>query len=294
MYPSVRPSVLTEPAPAPASERDGRRPWVSANVVYIGLTSLFTDVSSEMVTAILPLYLVFQLRLTPLQFGVFNGVYLAVAGLMSIAGAVIADRRRRYKEIAGAGYGISAACKVGLLAARERAVARIHCAVRDRVGKGVRTSPRDALISLSSEPDRLGRSFGVHRVFDTIGAVAGPIVAFLVLRAAPDAYDAVFVISFLFALLGLGMLVLFVENRRDELGEHRSATWRGALRLLTEPRLSEPRRRRLDVRRVHDCRRVHLSHVPESVDIRDRVLSPALRRHRDQLLAACGARRQFG
>jgi MFS family permease len=236
MYPSVRPAVLTEPAPVSVSEPDARRPWVSANVVYIGLTSLFTDVSSEMVTAILPLYLVFQLRLTPLQFGVFNGVYLAVAGLMSIAGAVIADRRRRYKEIAATGYGISAACKVGLLAARNAPLPASSVLFADRVGKGVRTSPRDALISLSSEPGRLGRSFGVHRAFDTVGAVAGPIVAFLVLRAAPNAYDAVFVISFLFALLGLGMLVLFVENRREALGEHRSATWRGAMRLLTEPR----------------------------------------------------------
>ena len=236
MYPSVRPTIVAERAPAGSEEPVGRRPWVSANVVCLGLTSLFTDVSSEMVTAILPLYLVFQLRLTPLQFGVFNGVYLAVAGLMSIAGAVIADRRRRYKEIAGAGYALSAACKVGLLAAGNAPLPASSLLFADRVGKGVRTSPRDALISLSSDSDRLGRSFGVHRAFDTVGAVAGPIVAFLVLRAAPDEYDAVFVISFLFALLGLGMLVLFVQNRRDALGEHRSATWRGAWELLSEPR----------------------------------------------------------
>ena len=71
-----------------------------------------------MVTAILPLYLLFQLRFSYLEFGLFNGLYLGVSGLMTVAGAVIADRRGRYKEVAGAGYGTSAACKLGLLAAR--------------------------------------------------------------------------------------------------------------------------------------------------------------------------------
>ena len=85
----------------------------------------------------------------------------------------------------------------------------------DRVGKGVRVAPRDALISLSSSPERLGTAFGVHRALDTAGAIAGPIIAFLILRAAPEAYDAVFVVSFLVALLGLGVLVLFVQNRRQ-------------------------------------------------------------------------------
>jgi len=233
MYPSVRPAGLLNDSPSPpvAPVTSGQR--VPANVVFLGLTSMFTDVSSEMVASILPVYLVFQLRFTPLEFGLFNGIYLAVAGLMTVAGGVIADRRRRYKEVAEVGYGISAACKVGLLAARNAPLPASGVLFADRVGKGVRSAPRDALISLSSEPERLGTNFGVHRAFDTAGAVAGPIVAFLILRAAPDAYDAVFVVSFLLALIGLCVLVLFVQNKRDSAERHGVATWRGAMRLLS-------------------------------------------------------------
>jgi MFS family permease len=150
---------------------------------------------------------------------------------MSVAGGVIADRRGRYKEVAGAGYGTSAACKLGLLAARNAPWPASTVLFADRVGKGVRSAPRDALISLSADQTRLGTAFGVHRAFDTAGAVLGPFVAFLVLREAPTAYDAVFVISFLLALIGLGVLVLFVQNRHDDRHE-RSATWRVVLRLL--------------------------------------------------------------
>ena len=78
----------------------------------------------------------------------------------------------------------------------------------------------------------MGTAFGVHRAFDTAGAVLGPFVAFLILRAAPTGYDAVFVISFLFALIGLGVLVLFVQNRHEN--KHKGgATWRGVVNLFT-------------------------------------------------------------
>ena len=114
---------------------------VSANVLYLGVTSLFTDVSTEMVNAILPLYLVTQLRFSYVEFGVFNGIYFGISGLMTIAGGVIADRRRRYKEVATAGYGVSAAAKVGLLATRSAPWPAAGVLFADRVGKGVRTAP---------------------------------------------------------------------------------------------------------------------------------------------------------
>jgi MFS family permease len=242
MYPSVRATPLLSPQRADDDSVDGlpddgvaddaNARSVPANVVYLGLTSLFTDVSSEMVTAILPIYLVTQLRFTPAEVGLFLGLQLGVAGMASIAGGVFADRRRRYKEVAGAGYAVSAACKLGLLAARNSPWPATGALAVDRIGKGIRSSPRDALISLSARPSRLGTAFGVHRAFDTAGAVAGPIVAFAVLRAAPDAYDAVFVVSFLVALIGLGVLVLFVQNRRGGGAEHRIVSWRSAGALL--------------------------------------------------------------
>lgn len=84
----------------------------------------------------------------------------------------------------------------------------------DRTGKGLRTAPRDALISLSAAPADRGRAFGVHRAMDTAGALIGPILAFLILRGAADGYDAVFTVSACVAALGVLVLVLFVPGRR--------------------------------------------------------------------------------
>jgi MFS family permease len=83
----------------------------------------------------------------------------------------------------------------------------------DRIGKGIRTAPRDALISLSSSRATLGTAFGVHRALDTAGAMLGPLAAFSILAIAPRAFDAVFVVSFCVALIGVSLLFLFVENR---------------------------------------------------------------------------------
>jgi hypothetical protein len=82
----------------------------------------------------------------------------------------------------------------------------------DRLGKGIRTAPRDALISFNSRPEELGTAFGVHRALDTAGAMIGPVIAFGLLTIAPGAYDAVFVISLCTAVIGLGFLTLFVQN----------------------------------------------------------------------------------
>ena len=183
------------------------------NVVALGFTSLFTDLSSEMVTAILPLYLTLQMGLTPLEFGAFDGLYQAVTALVALWAGLAADRWRRHKEVAGLGYGISAGCKLGLLAATGSWVPTASFLYLDRTGKGVRTAPRDALISLSSSSGTLAESFGVHRALDTIGALLGPVVAFAILVLVPAAYDLVFVSSFCAALVGLGVLTLFVKNR---------------------------------------------------------------------------------
>jgi MFS family permease len=188
---------------------------VSPTVWYLGFTSLFTDVSSEMVSSILPLYFLAQLGLTPVQFGFVDGLYQGVTPLSRIASGFLADRWRRYKEIALIGYALSALCKpLFLFVGHTWELVAMLIAV-DRTGKGIRTAPRDALISLYSEKENLGASFGVHRALDAVGAVIGPGAAFLILTHAPGAYDAVFVISFCLAILGLGVLALFVNNRES-------------------------------------------------------------------------------
>jgi MFS family permease len=208
----VYPSLRNLPAGAASARGAGGR--IGRNVVLLGLTSLFTDISSEALTAVLPLYFVMELRMTPLQFGVLDGLYQAASALVRVVAGAIADLRSQYKQVAFVGYALSALCKLGLLLVGSAWLPLAGLLMLDRLGKGIRTSPRDALISLSSEPARLGQAFGVHRALDTVGALLGPVVAFAVLAAAPSAYDAVFVVSFATALVGLAVLGLFVENRR--------------------------------------------------------------------------------
>ena len=209
MYPSIRDA----PVELRAGKLVGGASGIGRNVFFLGLTSLFTDISSEMVTSILPIYLVFALRFTPLEFGVIDGLYQGIAALLRLVGGIAADTWRRYKEVAAIGYALSAVCKIGLILAGGAWVALTAVLLLDRTGKGVRTAPRDALISLSSGAASLGTAFGVHRALDTAGAFLGPIVAFVLLSQTPGAFDSIFVGSFCAAVVGLGVLVLFVENR---------------------------------------------------------------------------------
>ena len=190
----------------------GRGARVGRNVVLLGLVSLFTDISSEMVAAILPLYLVYTLGFSPLQFGVVDGLQQGSAAIVRVAGGFLADRTRRHKEVAALGYGLSAATRLGLLAAQS--VSALGALVfLDRTGKGIRTAPRDALISLSTQREHLATAFGVHRALDTAGAMLGPLLAFFLLTLAPGEFDAIFVVAFCAAVIGLGVLFLFVENK---------------------------------------------------------------------------------
>jgi len=214
-------------------------PRVSRTVVLLGLTSMFTDISSEMVAAILPLYLVFGLGLSPLAFGVVDGLYQGVAALVRVASGVIGDRWRRHKEVAAVGYAISAVSRLAMPLVGGAWTALGAVVMADRTGKGIRTAPRDAMISLSSPPDGLATAFGVHRALDTAGAMLGPLVAFGILALAPRGYDAVFVASFCFALIGLAILWLFVENPPAQPEPAPAAprpTLRGAAGLLGERR----------------------------------------------------------
>jgi MFS family permease len=185
---------------------------ISRNVWFLGLTSLFTDVSSEMVASVLPAYLVLQLGFSPMAFGAVDGLYQGIGSLVRWVGGAAADRTHRHKELAAAGYALSAACRIGLLLAGNALAAVTTFVAADRIGKGFRTAPRDALISLSSSSRDLAAAFGVHRALDAFGALAGPLVAFAMLALAPRSFDRVFVVSFSFAMVGVAIITLFVEN----------------------------------------------------------------------------------
>lgn len=191
-----------------------REMWVSVgtNVFFLGLTSLLTDISSEMVTATLPLYLLITLRLAPLQFGLIDGINQGASVLVRIASGIIADRWQRAKEVATSGYAFSALCRIGLLLAGRSWLGLSGVVLLDRIGKGIRTSPRDAMIAASVPSERLGTAFGVHRAMDTAGAMLGPLLAAGILFLAPGAYDAVFIVSFSIAVVGVAVIALLVES----------------------------------------------------------------------------------
>lgn len=217
--------------------RHSARMRVPRNVVMLGMVSLLTDVSSEMVATVLPLYLVFTLGASPLVFGAIDGTYGGAAALVQVASGFVSDRWRRPKEVAATGYGLSALGKIALVGAGNTIGGIGAIVAVDRVGKGIRTAPRDALISLSSTKENLATSFGVHRAMDSAGAMLGPLVAFGILLAAPARFDAVFVVSTLFAVLGLAVLMLTVQGTPQRAPREGPApSLKAAAGLIRDPR----------------------------------------------------------
>ena len=189
---------------------------VPATVWGLGVTSLLTDVSSEMVVSILPAYLMFMSGGGPVALGIAAGLYEGGPVVATWLGGWMADRSGRRKLTAGCGYALSAMCRLGWLLVTGRALGPIAAlVVADRLGKAIRTAPRDALISLSVPPHQLATAFGVHRALDAVGAALGPVAAWMLLSMHPRRYDIVFFASIVAALLGLVALVVLVRDDRQ-------------------------------------------------------------------------------
>jgi len=185
---------------------------LNRTVIALGVTSFFTDISSEMVTAVVPLFLTVQLGFTPLAFGLFQGAYELANALLRLVGGAIADRSRKPKETAAAGYGLSTLTRVGLLGSAVAGLPAVPFLLADRLGKGLRTGPRDAMISLATPERSWGTAFGFHRTLDATGALIGPLLAFAILLALPGSYDSVFLLSVGFGLLGFAVIMTWVRN----------------------------------------------------------------------------------
>lgn len=218
MYITLRgaPKGDTKTAAGPSSA-GSLRSRVPGAVLGLGVVSLLTDISSESVAAILPIYITVVVGLGPLAFGFIDGIYQGISAFVRIAGGRWADRSDRPKWVAFVGYGLSALTRLGLLfVSGFWAITSVVAA--DRLGKGLRTGPRDALIATASDPAHLGRNFGVHRAMDTAGALIGPLMAFAILAMFPiglGGYQTVFVWSFAFAVVGVAVLLLVVPDLRS-------------------------------------------------------------------------------
>jgi MFS family permease len=156
--------------------RGGLTRGITRNVVALGIVSLLTDVSSEMLVYVIPLFLANVLLASPSIIGLIEGIAESAASFLKLASGAISDRIGRRKLLVGVGYGGSVAAKALLLAANSWPVVLV-ARVGDRIGKGVRTAPRDALIADSTPPEARGVAFGLHRAMDTAGAVIGVAIA---------------------------------------------------------------------------------------------------------------------
>ncbi|HEU5080693.1 MAG TPA: MFS transporter [Opitutaceae bacterium] len=199
-------------------------PAVSRTVWALGFTSLLTDISSEMIASILPLYLVLQLGLSPLAFGVVDGIYQGFAALVRVLSGVVSDRWKKYKATAQLGYGLSAVCRILILACGSGWGAIASIIAIDRVGKGIRTAPRDAMIAQSTPKSQLATAFGVHRGLDAAGAMLGPVIAFALLYIKPDRFDLIFVASFAIGLIGVAVISLFVKQPESVVTDSKTVT----------------------------------------------------------------------
>jgi sugar phosphate permease len=188
---------------APAHGRS-ERAAVPRIVYWVGLSSLLADISAESVASALPVFLFTVLQLSPLAVGFLDGLYQGGAALVSVVAAYFADRRRNNRGIALLGYALSAVSRLGLIASGSLGllVAMVSLCI-DRVGKGIRTAPRDAIIAGHTPPAAMGAAFGVHRALDAVGAFVGPLVGAALLWLMPGRFEGLFWASFVFGVVGV-------------------------------------------------------------------------------------------
>lgn len=180
------------------------------NVLLLSGVSLLTDLSSEMAYPLVPLFLSVTLGAPASLIGVIEGFAEATASLLKFFSGALSDRLGRRKPFVLAGYSLAALTKP-LLALATAWPLVLAARVADRFGKGLRGSPRDALIADSTPPELRGRAFGFHRSADSIGAVGGPLLALLWLGTRPGDYRTAFLLAFIPGVLS-ALLVLPVRD----------------------------------------------------------------------------------
>ncbi len=185
------------------------------NVFFLGLISLFNDFSSEMVYSVMPAFLTVVLGAPPIFVGFVEGFSDALSSLLKIFSGWFSDRIGQRKVLAVIGYSLSIATRIILFIVTNfwqvfglRAI--------DRIGKGLRDSPRDALLAESVEKSEVGKSFGYHRAMDTIGGTLGPLAAVFFLGLLGGNYRGLFLIGFLFGILAIITFVFVRDVQRPK------------------------------------------------------------------------------
>ncbi len=185
------------------------------NVIILGITSLLTDISSEMVYPILPVFLVNTLGASPAVLGVIEGIAESLASLLKVSSGYFSDKIRSRKPFTILGYAASAAGKIFLFVASSWGMV-LFGRIIDRTGKGIRTAPRDALIAESAKEDGKGKAFGLHRTMDTFGATIGVVLAYLLVTRFKGDMRHIILFSLIPAFLGVLFLFMVREKKAGE------------------------------------------------------------------------------
>ncbi|ASY57024.1 Permeases of the major facilitator superfamily [Sinorhizobium sp. CCBAU 05631] len=214
------------------------RRTIPAGVWALGFVSMFMDISSEMIHALLPLYMVTVLGTSTLVVGLIEGIAEATASITKVFSGALSDWLGKRKFLAVLGYGLAALTKpIFPLATSVEWL--VGARFIDRVGKGIRGAPRDALVADLAPPHLRGASFGLRQSLDTVGAFTGPLLAIGLMWLTADHFQAVFWFAVIPAFLSVGVLVVWVKEperakelrrvrmplRRDELSRLGSAYW---------------------------------------------------------------------
>ncbi len=185
---------------------------ITRNVWILSFVSLFTDVASEMLYPVMPVYLQ-SIGFSIVLIGILEGVAEATAGLSKGYFGNLSDTLGRRLPFVQIGYALSAIAKP-MMALFVQPLWIFFARTTDRLGKGIRTGARDALLSDEATPATKGRVFGFHRSIDTLGAVLGPLFALIYLQGHPGAYSTLFLLAFLPGMLAIAFTVLIREKRK--------------------------------------------------------------------------------
>lgn len=185
------------------------------NVFFTGLVSFFMDFSSEMIYPLVPIFLSSVLGVSKSVIGLIEGIAESTASLLKVFSGWFSDRIGKRKILLSVGYGISTLSRP-IIALSTLWGHVLTFRFIDRFGKGIRGAPRDALIAESTEYKDLGRSFGFHRGMDTLGGVAGPAVAFLLLSLFTGNFRLVFWFSMIPGALAVLTIIFFIKEKRVE------------------------------------------------------------------------------
>lgn len=187
------------------------RSFLKQNIFTLGLTSLFTDLSTEMSYTIIPVFLKEVLKTQPVFIGLIEAIAESTASLLKTFSGYISDRLKKRKLFIFIGYSLSAIVKP-LLAFATQSWHVLVVRFADRFGKGIRTAPRDALIADSTKETYFGRAYGFHRAMDTMGAILGPLLAFIILTVSRQNYRLLFALAFIPGIIAILFIIFGVKE----------------------------------------------------------------------------------